>query len=285
MTQTVTTLLRRRDPGPRRVGRLMIAVGMCGVLAGVAAVAVGLWLLTDLQDLLGRSLGLSAQSLTAVDSSLAVATESVTVVQEGLGDAEITSRGLQGSLTEGAALLEETARLTRNDVAASLESVERSMPALIQVGGTIDTTLRTVDQLPLGADYSPQEPFDVTLRALQEDLAGLPDDLREQADAIAAAGGTLRKVGGQSVAVADSISEVRSSLDDAGRVLGEYQTTASDARGLLDQTEADLARRLLVVRVLVVVLGLIYCAGQVLPMYLGYRLTEVFGNAQLDVDR
>jgi hypothetical protein len=263
----------------------MRAVGIAGVLGGIAAIAIGLWLIQDLDTLLGRSLTLTSESLTTVDASLAAATESVTVVGDGLADAERTSRGLEQSLAEGGAMLEETADLTRNDVAGSLESFERSMPALIQVSGTVDRTLRAVDDLPVGPEYDPEEPFDETLRALQEDLDGLPEDLREQADAIDEAGTNLTHVGRQSVEIADSLGEIRSSLTETSRVLGEYQSATADARDLLDQTQSDLTRRLWVLRVLVIVLGVIYCFGQVLPILLGTRMAQTFQASDPAVER
>jgi hypothetical protein len=217
---------------------------------------------------------LTAESLGTVDASLVVATDSVGVINEGLARAERTSRGLEDSLEDGADLLAETGSILRSDVASSLESVERTMPTLIQVGGTIDATLRAVDDLPVGLSYTPDEPFDETLRALQEDLDGLPEDLRAQADTVDEAGDNLREVGVQGEAIAGSISEVRTSLEEAGEVLGRYRSTAGEARTLLEDTTTDLERRLLVLRVLVVVLGVVYCAGQALPLYLGHRLAE-----------
>jgi methyl-accepting chemotaxis protein len=280
VTQTVTERLHRRDPGLRRVGRLMRTMGIAGVVVGVVAVAVALWFLHDLNTLLGRSLRLTHESLETVDASLTVASDAVTTVGGGLADAEQTSRGLEDTLAEGAVLLRQTARLTRSDIASSLESFERSMPALIQVSGTVDRTLRAVDELPVGPEYDPDEPFDETLQALQDDLDGLPEDLRAQADAIDEAGDNLNRVGSQSVEIADSLTEVRTTLGEAGRVLDEYRTTAGRARGLLEQTESDLERRLWVLRGLVVVLGLIYCIGQVLPIYLGARMAETFSEEE-----
>jgi hypothetical protein len=274
VTGTATITVQRGDPGLRRFGRVMRAIGLVGVVAGVTAIVAGLWLLRDVDALLGRSLVLTAESLGTVDASLIVATDSVVVVSDGLARAERTSRGLESSLHDGADLLDETGRMLRGDVASSLESVQRSMPALIQVGGTIDATLRAVDRLPVGPAYDPEEPFDETLRALRDDLDGLPEDLRSQADTIDEAGANLREVGNQGEAIAGSISDVRSSLSEAGAVLGEYRSTAGEARSLLEDTTTDLDRRLVVLRVLVVVLGLVYCAGQALPLYLGHRLAQ-----------
>jgi hypothetical protein len=267
-----TTVVLQGDPGFRRFGRILRAIGLVGVGCGLIAVGIGLWLLHDLDVLLGRSLILTAESLGTVDSSLDVATESVATVSDGLAQAERTSRGLEDSLEEGADLLDETGRLLRGDVASSLESVRRSMPALVQVGGTIDDTLRAVDRLPVGPTYDPDEPFGETLETLQEDLDGLPDDLRDQADTVNEAGENLRTVGRQGELIASAITDVRTSLDDASAVLNEYRATAGDARDLLQQTTDDLERRLLVLRVLVVLLGLVYCLGQLLPLYLGHRL-------------
>lgn len=285
MTQTMTGTVELHDPSLRRFGRIMRAVGIVGVLSGVATIAVGLWLVQDLDLLLGRSLDLTAESLTTVDASLSVATDTVGVVDDGLSRAEQTSRGLEGTLVDGADLLGETGRLLRGDIAASLESVQRTMPALIQVGGTIDATLRAVDQLPVGPEYNPEEPFDDTLRSLQEDLDGLPEDLRTQADTIDDAGANLRQVGRQGAAIATSLGDVRASLTEAGDVLGTYRSTAGEARDLLTQTSDDLGRRLIVVRILIVILGVVFCAGQALPLYLGHRLAGARATvAQVDDD-
>lgn len=284
MTRTATITVQRGDVSLRRFGRVMRAIGLVGVVAGIAAIIAGLWLLRDLDALLGRSLVLTAESLATVDASLIVATDSVAVINDGLGRAERTSRGLEDSLEEGADLLDQTGRMLRGDVASSLESVQRTLPTLIQVGATIDTTLRAVDDLPVGPRYDPEEPFDETLQALQEDLDGLPEDLRAQADTVDRAGENLRAVGAQGKEIAGSLSDVRTSLREAGEVLGEYRTTTGDARTLLEDTTADLGRRLLVLRVLVVILGVIYCAGQALPLYLGHRLAEARTTVIPDVD-
>lgn len=284
MSQTATITVQRGDVSLRRFGRVMRAIGLVGVVAGITAIVAGLWMLRDLDALLGRSLVLTAESLGTVDASLVVATESVGVVNDGLARAERTSRGLEDSLDDGAQLLDQTGRMLRRDVASSLESVERTMPTLIQVGGTIDATLRAVDDLPVGLTYDPDEPFDETLRALQDDLDGLPEDLRAQADTVDEAGDNLRMVGAQGQAIAGSISDVRTSLEEAGEVLAQYRSTTGEARALLEDTTIDLERRLLVLRVLVVVLGVVYCAGQALPLYLGHRLAEARTTIIPDVD-
>ena len=284
MTRTATITAQRGDVSLRRFGRVMRAIGLVGVVAGITAIVAGLWILRDLDALLGRSLVLTSESLGTVDASLVVATDSVGVINDGLARAERTSRGLEGSLNDGADLLAETGTLLRSDVASSLESVQRTMPTLIEVGGTIDATLRAVDDLPVGLTYNPDEPFDETLRTLQADLDGLPEDLRTQADTVDEAGDNLRKVGAQGKEIAGSISEVRTSLEEAGEVLGQYRSTAGEARTLLEDTTIDLNRRLLVLRVLVVVLGVVYCAGQALPLYLGHRLAEARTTIIPDVD-
>ncbi|HEX6257101.1 MAG TPA: hypothetical protein VFZ70_14940 [Euzebyales bacterium] len=272
MTGTATAPGQRSDLGLPRFGRVMRTVGIVGVLSGVLAAAIGLWLLRDLDVLLERSLGLTAESLTTVDSSLSVATDSVAVVGDGLTDAEDTSRGLKGTLDEGADLLNQTSQLLRGDVAASIESLGQSLPTIIEVGGTIDSTLQALDELPVGPTYEPEEPFDETLQALSDNLEGLPADLRRQATTIDSAGDNLRDVGQQGQEVATAIADVRTTLDEANEVLGQYEATASEARTLIEDTTADLGRRLNVLRALVILLGIVYCASQGLLLYMGHRL-------------
>lgn len=257
---------------PRLAGRVLMAVGAFGVVASLAAGAVGSALVAGVDETLRSSLALTDDALEALDASVAVADETVVVVRDGLAGLEETARGLEPSLTRGGTLMSDAADLTGTSVADSLDAVNASLPALTRVAGAIDRTLTAVGQLPFTQGYAPEQPLDTSVRDLETNLAGVPDRLREQAQLLAGAGDDLSAAGGDVTAIADDLAALRTSMEDAEGLLTGYATTAGDARALLADSAADLGRRAALARVAVWALALTVAAGQVVPLWLGREL-------------
>jgi hypothetical protein len=256
----------------RRAGRLLLAVGVLGVLASTAGVVVGWRLVTELDTAVGRSLTLTSEALVALESSVEVAEGALVLIDQGLASTEATTRDVSAALEEGETLFEATATLTENEIATSLEAVEGTLPSLIEVAAVIDRTLSALSSLPLGPAYDPQEPFDSSLRQLQTELDGLPEDLREQAGLIRGAGDSLATVRDGTGDIADSLGELQIALSASAELLGEYTATASQARELVTESEASLEGQLWLARVMIVVLGAVLASAQLVPLGAGWLL-------------
>jgi hypothetical protein len=254
------------------VGRLLLGVGVLGVVVSLLGGIVGARLVGTVDRGVGQSLALTGDALEALDASLVVAEDSVAIVSEGLGEVEGTARELEATLDQGGTLLSEGAELAGNDLADSLEAVEASMPALVRVAATIDGTLRAVDRLPFTQPYEPEQPFDQSVRDLQAGLEGVPESLREQAALLAGAGESLESLGGGVVAIADTVQASRVELEEALRLLDRYSRTATEARTVLAATQEDLARQTALARVLVWALAGTIALGQLAPLFLGREL-------------
>jgi hypothetical protein len=261
-----------RMSNPRRAGRALVAVGVFGVLASVVGVVVGWRLVTELDTAVGRSLTLTSEALVALESSVEVAEGALVLIDTGLASTETTTRDVSAALEEGEELFDATATLTEDQIATSLEAVEGTLPSLIEVAGVIDRTLSALSALPLGPAYDPQVPFDESLRGLQSELDGLPEDLRAQADLIRGAGGSLATVRDGTGDIADSLAELQTALSASAELLGEYTATAGQARELVTESEASLEAQLRLARALICTLGLVLASGQLVPLGAGWLL-------------
>jgi len=234
-------------------GRILIGVGITGVLLSVLAAVAGLRLVEQV----GSTLEAGAD----------VAVDTVALAKQSLADVEATTRELEGVLADAEVVLAATADLSEDEVAGSVAAVDEALPALIDAAAVIDRTLSTLATLPFGPDYDPEEPFDVSLRRVQDELSGLPADLRAQAQLIRAAGTNLGAVRDGIAAVADDLSAMGGALESAEELLGGFATT--DGR---PQDPDDLAGRLRLPRLLIVALAATAAAAHVVPLLIGWLL-------------
>jgi hypothetical protein len=253
-------------------GRVLIAVGVLGVVAGLGGIVLGQLLVSSADRALTGSLTLTADTLVALEDAIAVTEQTIVLVDTGLARAETTTGDLAGTVGEGAALLRTTADLTEDRLAGSIGAFSDSLPGLIQVAGTIDTTLGALSTLPFGPTYSPDEPLDDSLRELQRSLAGVPEDLALQARLLRETGDSLEDVGEGTADIAGDLGAIRTGLGDALAVLRGSTTTAGDASALIGDTRAGLRTQLGLARLLIVLLGLTTAAGQLVPLALGLSL-------------
>lgn len=253
-------------------GRVLLGVGGVGVAVSIVGSVVGLALLAELDGALKGSLGLTAEAVEAISSSVELAEDTTAVLEDGLQQTEATIRDLERAFADAEALLGATADISEHQVAGSVEAFERALPALINASTVIDRTLTALSAVPFGPGYSPQEPFDDSLRSLQAEMAGLSDQLRQQAALMHEGRASLGAVRSGTEAVADDLVTVHEALGSALVLLGDYSATAVEAGDLVGGSDDRIGRRLDLSRVLIVVLGATVLAGQVVPLAAGWFL-------------
>ncbi|MDQ3384926.1 MAG: hypothetical protein M3503_02770 [Actinomycetota bacterium] len=262
--------LRRMDAA--LVGRVLVGVGVVGVVLSLVAIGVGLRLLSGFDTALADSIALTADALDAVDASVEVTEGAVESLSDAFGRTEATTRQLANGIGDAVVVLDSSADLTEDEIAGSLEAVEGTLPALIDVAAVIDRTLSALSTVPFGPDYDPEQRFDDSLRAVQRELDGLPEALREQADLVREASRSLSRVQGGTVSIADDIGRLEVSLREGSALLEEYSSTARSARQVVERREQDLEGELRLARMLVVALGLTMTVANVAPLAVGWLL-------------
>jgi hypothetical protein len=254
------------------VGRVLVAVGVLGIVLSLLGTVVCLRVVASLDGAMGESTRLTADALDAVDASVAVTDRVVGSLAEALASTEVTLGEVAAGVGDTVTVLDATATLLEAQVAGSLQAVEDALPALVDVAAVIDRTLSAASAVPFGPDYDPAEPFDDSLRSLQEELDGLPEALREQAVLVRDASASLVGVQRGAEAIVGDVAELEEAMREASDLLAGYAATADDARAVVEGTTDDLDGDLRLARVLVVALLLTMAAANLAPLAVGWLL-------------
>ncbi|MBW3621468.1 MAG: hypothetical protein KY461_14580 [Actinobacteria bacterium] len=261
-----------RVPDRTQAGRVLVAIGVVGAVTSLVGTVVGFRFLGELRGALDDTIGVTADAVEALRSSVTLGGDTLLAVERILDETESTTRELSVALRDTEDALGAVAALSEDELADSLTAVSRSLPALIDVAAVIDRTLSGLGALPFGPDYDPDEPFDDSLRAVQQELAGLPASLRRQAALIRDGRDSLVDVRRGTTRMADDLATLNATLASSGALLERYDAAATDAGDVLTGSSEGLRRHLAIGRVLVVVLGTVLLASQAVPLGLGWFL-------------
>jgi hypothetical protein len=240
-------------------GPLVARLGAAGLVAAVLITAIGWFIVGDLFTRLDSSLELTAVSLSTVSETLDVAGESLDRLGLAFDNVITASRHASASSATVSEALAQTVAVVGSDLPASVESIRTAMPGLIEAARVIDSTLSALTLI--GVPYDPDVPLDEAFADLDRQLEPLPETLRANARVIA---GLIPEAQGfqqQTEELTVQVEEIRMSVDAAGRLIDQYRVQAESADSLVSETNADLDRSALLVRLLVVSAGLLAVAA------------------------
>lgn len=237
----------------RAIAGLAAAVGL--LVAIVGPVMVG-----RLGAAASESLAVTSEAVGAVAETVEVAASSIATVRSSLGAVSDAAADLSDTVDATTEVLDEVAALTSTEIPESLEAFQDSLPALVSVGGAIDSTLRTLSFF--GVDYDPDRPFDEALAALGESLEGVPERLRAQSVNLAEATGGIQGVVTNTNDIARSIAALDGDLQETETLLSEYRVTTGQAARLISEAEDEVRLGVIVSQVLLLLFGLAFAATQ-----------------------
>ena len=141
------------------------------------------------------------------------------------------------------------------------------MPAAIQAAKTIDDTLRALSFF--GVDYNPEQPFDVSLKAVEAALADLPSQLSSQAETIRALVPTSAQFATDAATLAASLSSLSLNLASTQDVIASYRDTLDRAQGVVDDTGASFVANSSLLRLLILMMALAGAAVAIALIMMG----------------
>jgi hypothetical protein len=241
-------------PVSPRLRSTLVGVGMLALVTSVVGLVVGLVLVDSVSGDLGGSVGLSESALQSVDETLDLLEGVAAEVDEGLATAADSIDGAAVGVETAAGRLEDVADFLDGELQANIEAIHGSMPAAIQAASAIDATLRALSLL--GVDYNPEEPFDVSLMAVEAALADLPGQLGAQAEAIRALVPVSREFAGDAATMAESFSSLAVELATSNELIDSYRATLAQAEGVVDETGSSLTANIWLIRLMIVMMAL-----------------------------
>ena len=229
------------------------------VLGAAADTSVrSLQLASDVLDSVGGT-------VVSVDGVLDDVSDGLRTTQQSLADASVT-------LTQLSALTSNLAELVGEDVPASLDAVRASLAPIQTTAGLLDGALTALSFV--GVDYDPEVPLDEAIDELDAQLAAIPERLRAQGPLIDAAAESLSDFGGDTLTIAQELSDLRSRLSEASFTVGNYRSTIAEADALLADVEENVSSRLDTLRVVLVVFGVGVAITQTVPGAFGWWFLE-----------
>jgi uncharacterized protein YoxC len=258
----------------------MQLLAVFGVIVAIVGGMVGWRFLGDLGRNADRSLRIGEDAATALRRTIDVADRTVVALGDGLVTVTMTLQTVDGTIDDVGRLAGATASLTET-LPATLDDVDGALATVETLAGTVDGALGAVSALPFGPDYEPDVPFPDAIAGVRTALDPLADDLGELSAELTDVAERPAELHDRVDALVADIDASRRALDDAALLLDDYAATAEQARDLAITSRDDLDRSLSWMRVVLVLLGLLLAAAQLVPWWLGSRLVEASADRRI----
>jgi ABC-type transporter Mla subunit MlaD len=218
------------------------------------ALVLGLILVESLLADLSASFRVSESAVVAIGETVDVVEGSVARIDESLDAASASLRSVATAADIANEGLVDVAGFLEEDLPNDIEAILVAMPAAIQTASAIDSTLSALSFFGVG--YSPEEPFDDSLRRVERALSDMPDDLRAQSETIRALVPAVGSLGRQTERLAEAIDEIEADLDEIGDLVVSYRVTIAEAQTSIEETSSSLGDQAWLLRLLIVLLAL-----------------------------
>jgi hypothetical protein len=271
-----TSWFRARWHSPvatRRAGRIMIGVGIAGLLIAVFGTIVGWIFVGQLATASDDTLDVTLQSLDAVDDTIDLA-------DDVLGSSVDAVDALAGSLAAGAGsfgagtqAIDEIAGLAVT-LGPSLEDAGRTVRRLEGIGNDLDSLLGALSNLPLTPDYNPDAALGETFGQLADTLEVLPAQLESTSTSLTDFTGSADELQQQLDDLAASVVTIGDDLRDTDALVDQYRASVTEARALALSANDDLDTGATLMRILLVLGGVTLLFGQIVPLWLGRSLLD-----------
>ncbi|CAN5490992.1 hypothetical protein BH23ACT3_BH23ACT3_11510 [soil metagenome] len=261
----------------RMAGRIMVGVAVVGVVVSLVGTAVAWQFVGQLSRSSDRSLALGEDALVTLDATLDVAEEVIGAVDAGLEGVVSTLDVVADVVSDTATVSESTAALA-GEIAPSIDGIDEALQSLESITGSIDTVLRQLSQIPFGPRYDPDTSFDAAVARVRADLVPIAESLEEAAAELGDFAEGSDALNAELAALVGDVEEVRRQIAGSEALLDAYRATTADALDLAGTTRDDLGTELARTRLLIVLLGLTFAVGQIVPAWVGRELLVTSRN-------
>ena len=251
----------------------MIVIAVVGVLVACAGTIVAWRLLGELNTSTRDTLDVTIGTIDSVDDSIDLADQVLNATIDSVDTASSTRDTLATSFEAGTGVVDEIDDLTTT-VGPTLSDAAVTLRQLEDVGSTIDGLLSDLSSIPFAPDYQPDRELGESIGAVADEIDKLPAEFEQTSDDLAGFGEALDDVEAQIRALAADIDAVNDGLAETGPLISDYRRNIAEARAIAVSTRDDVDGSVALMRLLVVMGGLVFAAGQLVPFWIGRDLLE-----------
>ena len=256
-----------------RAGRLMVAVGVVGMVLAVLGMIIGWMFVGQLASASEDSLDVTLQSLNAVEDTIDLADDVLVSTADGVEALAGTLSAVSGSFDAGTQAIDDVAGLAES-VGPSIENATSTVRALEGIGDDIDSVLNALSSIPFGPDYNASRGLGETFAQLADDLEVLPGELNSTASSLTEFTGSAADVQQELDALTMSVESISDDLSDTGALVDQYRSSVVDARAVAVDANDDLDNGVALMRLLLIAGGITLLFGQIVPLWLGRTLID-----------
>lgn len=269
----------------KALGIVILATGVLGIILSIAGIIAGRRLVDSMGQGLQSNLTTTLDSLETVKETLILTKLTVGQLSEGLSTVEDTMDNVSIAIDDTRPLLQQSSSVTTEQLPASIEAFQETMPALVEVAGTIDDTLRTLDafnvrrsilgiplDFDLGVEYDPEMPFDESVSDLGASLEGVPQQLRSLRQHIETTNDNLRTMSRNVSSISSDLGTINRSISRVEPLLDEYIAIITELSDSTRQARLLLQRQIGQVKFVLTVAMIWLGLTQIAPLYLGWEL-------------
>ncbi len=263
----------RTPEDERRIGRLMISLGVVGAIVAIFGTVVGWIFVGQLGDASADTLDVTVQTLDAVDDTIDLADDVLASTGDAVDALGGTLTAVSASFETGTRAIDDIASLA-DTLGPSLTDASDTVRSLSGIGDQIDSALSTLSRLPIGPDYDPATGLGDGFSELADALDTLPPELAATSESLIEFTGNASGLQAQLDEFAASVTDIGGDLGNTEALVDQYRRSVSEARVLAQQTSNDLNNSVVLMRLLLVAGGLTLLFGQVVPLWLGRSLLD-----------
>ena len=219
----------------RILGFIMLFIGLSGLVLSIGGALVTRRMVDNVGQGLDQSLRLVSESLDTVLDTLALTKTTVGQVNGSMTTVETTATDLAQTINQTRPLLDQVSQIASSDVPDGIDAVQAALPNVAEVAGTIDTTLRVLNNFridqsilgfpikyDLGINYNPVTPFDQSITAVGGSLDGIPERLRTLKIYLNVTDDNLATISQDVLNIAADLETINGSVADVQPLLDEY---------------------------------------------------------------
>ncbi len=269
----------------RIVGVIFIVIAFIG--AGIAYQGLQLTnrFIDNLALTMSNALELTSETLDNVENTLVVSKQTLTDLSVTLTTMETTAGDMATAVADAEPLIDEISTVVASDVPNSIETLQNTLPTLVEVAAVIDTTLITLSRFKidetilgfnlnydLGIDYNPEVPFDQAVTDLGASLDGLPETLRSLETELETTKSSLDIMNQNVDQLATDMANLNTTLGEVQPVLDEYIRIVVDVNDRLRLSGKQVGVQAQQVKQIFNIIFIWMGLFQLVPLYLGLEM-------------
>jgi hypothetical protein len=258
---------------PSAIARALVVVAAVGALVGLAGMIVAWRLVGRLQTGVDESLAVAEESLMTTDASIGVISQVLTDVDVLIGTLEATVADTADTVEASATAIDVVANAVPS-LTSGITSLRDNIEGIAGLVEILERVIGGVGRLPGVPDYDPDESVAEALRQLRPDLDPIIQALSGIDQSIGQLDRDLQPLVLDLRTLQTNLATLRMNVTNSRALLSDYEATAERALRVASNVRADLGNELTETRILIIVAGLLFIVGQIVPLALSRLFFE-----------